>query len=343
MADVSPSAQSLVKFIKAYTSTVSTAVKFLPRWDARQPIVKYPGPQFELELKLVGYLLDVKAALDFEAELAEAKEASTEASRRTFDPESMATRLAEERGISHTDERFQSILVEAKGLLDDDAEAARNKVASLKSAPLVGDIRAIVSDYELNGLMSAAKALHELRPRVVRELTEKPVGARPSQEVKRRPVSSVKPLSCEDQEVLASLPPLVGRTDRQIIEEDGLTPEVLSWGGMKLGGLIELYDFIEGERRHFRMHFEDLPAPERAKAFQKGEDSLRMLMKEKISPCTKRLEEISHLLYGADLNPETLRRMRGKISQDHPDARADLDRLPLPAVEILLRSRAEIT
>src|SRR4051794_17208139 len=95
----------------------------------------------------------------------------------------------------------------------------------------------------------------------------------------RRPTP---PRSPEEAHAPASLPPLNGRTDRQVIEQDGLTDEVLRWGGHTLGSLTKTFDLVDEARRRIRREFASRPASKWNQLLALGEDRIGELLRDDV-------------------------------------------------------------
>jgi hypothetical protein len=142
-------------------------------------------------------------------------------------------------------------------------------------------------------------------------------------------------VSPDEQTLLDSLPPLSGRSLREVLEQDGLTEEVLKIGPATLGFLIEMYE--QWERLLEESDNVTAAHPQIIGYRQKAHEGMaRGLAKLQFE--IDQLQGIADRLYdGSILNAKILRRMRGKICQDHPDvSTSDANALPLPvACELL--------
>jgi hypothetical protein len=145
-----------------------------------------------------------------------------------------------------------------------------------------------------------------------------------------------KPWPAHLQELIDSAPPGSGRTLRQVLEQDGLTEDVLTKiGPTTLGSLIEIYERWERLHKHAESLLSTLPGILRS-LLEIDEERDRALAE--LQPWIDRLQGVADRRYhGAKLSAELLRRMRGKITEDHPYVDpTTANNLPLPVAYELL-------
>jgi hypothetical protein len=148
-----------------------------------------------------------------------------------------------------------------------------------------------------------------------------------------KPSKPAAPLPLEIQKELELHPP---RSLRQVLEQDGLTDEVLRIGPTHLGFLIEQLESMEQTRNHAAI-LEDT-RPDLLFEIQLKIDERNAWFLANFDPWEKRLQEVADRRFdGSKLTIEILRRMRGMICREHGLNIFEANALPLPvAVELLL-------
>ncbi len=149
----------------------------------------------------------------------------------------------------------------------------------------------------------------------------------------RKPIKLLPP---ELQELINSHPQALGRSLRQVLEQDGLTDEVLRIGPTTLGFLIDQLEGIE----QIKMQAAVLSTsrPDVLFDVQVRSDQQLASTLATFDPWDKRLQEVADRRFdGAKLSVEILRRMRGEICREHDLRILEVNALPLPvAVELLI-------
>ena len=145
----------------------------------------------------------------------------------------------------------------------------------------------------------------------------------------------IKPLPPEIQKLIDSCPPSSFRTLRQVLEQDGLTDDVLGIGPTTLGFLIDQIEAIEQIKTQAAVL--STSRPDVLFDVQVRVDQQVTSILATFDPWDKRLQEVADRRFdGAKLSVEILRRMRGDICREHDLRIWEVNALPLPvAVELL--------